>query len=343
MPAQLPRGIRKRGAKYFVDVSYKGRRLTATCDTELEARASQATFKAQLFNGIGQETSQETDGAWTLGKVFDLICEAAAPHGWRKAKAEVELVRNGQSVVSHFGRSVILKDICTSDIEGYANALERGGASDSTINRKLAALSRMFSFARERGGCSNNPVIPRRKEGRGRIRFLTKDEERDLVKGLVRLGYEEQAKAVQVLVDTGLRVGELLRLTEADVDFDTNMISVWVNKSDRPRSVPMTRRVGVILRDQMRRRMDKRLFPHHHAWLRYPWDKVRADLGFAHDKQFVPHVLRHTCASRLAQRGANIKVIKAWMGHTSITVTDRYMHLAPTDLGNAVALLEAAE
>lgn len=90
-------------------------------------------------------------------------------------------------------------------------------------------------------------------------------------------------------------------------------------------------------------RADERFFPYDRNWLRHPWDRVRGHLGYAEDKHFVPHILRHTCALRLAQGGANVKLIAEWLGHRSLVVTNKYMVLAPTSLNAGVALLEAAE
>ena len=70
------------------------------------------------------------------------------------------------------------------------------------------------------------------------------------------------------------------------------------------------------------------------------WDRARAHLGFAEDRQFVIHTLRHTCASRLVQRGVGLKVVQQWMGHKTIQVTMRYAHLAPGHLMEAAAVLE---
>jgi len=57
--------------------------------------------------------------------------------------------------------------------------------------------------------------------------------------------------------------------------------------------------------------------------------------------QFVPHCLRHTCASRLVQREVNLKVVQQWMGQKSIQITLRYAHLTPSNLMDAVQILEA--
>lgn len=70
---------------------------------------------------------------------------------------------------------------------------------------------------------------------------------------------------------------------------------------------------------------------------------MKALIGLAEDTQFVPYALRHTCCSRLVQRGVNLRVVQEWMGHKTITVTLRYAHLCPTNLLNAVNVLNSAE
>ena len=71
------------------------------------------------------------------------------------------------------------------------------------------------------------------------------------------------------------------------------------------------------------------------------WSSIRDQMGLTDDKEFVPHSLRHTCASRLVQRGVPIVVVKEWLGHKTIQMTMRYAHLAPTNLLEAVGALEA--
>lgn len=57
------------------------------------------------------------------------------------------------------------------------------------------------------------------------------------------------------------------------------------------------------------------------------------------NQQFVPHMLRHTSATRLSQAGVSLPLTKEWMDHTSITTTARYAHFSPEDLRTAARLL----
>jgi integrase len=63
-------------------------------------------------------------------------------------------------------------------------------------------------------------------------------------------------------------------------------------------------------------------------------------MGLLDDPQFVPHILRHTCASRLMQAGVPMPEVQKWLGHSSISETMRYSHLAPDSIFNAVLALE---
>ena len=65
-----------------------------------------------------------------------------------------------------------------------------------------------------------------------------------------------------------------------------------------------------------------------------------ADCGLGTDADVVPHILRHTCASRLAQCGIGIRRVQMWLGHQTLAMTMRYAHLATHDLDCCIAVLE---
>jgi integrase len=329
---KLPRGIRLRGDRYFVDVTWKGLRSTATCATLEEAVAKQAELRHALMTGAAPA---KEGAAWTVGQAWERTFNIA----WKGGRSERAMLIMKGAIMSYWGEGTLLSSIDTDALDAWCETLERAGNSNATINRKLAALSKMMTIAYDRGGLRAKPKFPRRKEPVGRIRFITETEERQIITLLQQYGKHDALDAIIVLLDTGMRCGELWNLEGRDVDLRQGVLAIWQTKADLPRSVPMTQRVRGIIETRMRQGKGK-LFPFDNWWLRPIWQRLKMAMGLENDDQFVPHVLRHTCASRLVQRGVPIPVVQAWLGHKTISITMRYAHLAPKNLLDAVHVLE---
>ena len=90
-----------------------------------------------------------------------------------------------------------------------------------------------------------------------------------------------------VLIDTGLRGSELWNLECRDVDFKQGLLSIWQNKTDHPRSIPMTQRVREILARRCSTFKGKP-FPYGNDWLGDCWDRIKAVMELKDDPQFIP-------------------------------------------------------
>ena len=151
--------------------------------------------------------------------------------------------------------------------------------------------------------------------------------------------FPDVADLVEVLLATGMRLGELLALRYDDINFNTNLISIWFNKGDRPRSIPMTSVVKTIL-ERRQENNPVKPFQIEMYQVENAWRWVRKQMGLEKDKEFVLHHLRHSFASRLAGMDVSLYVIKELLGHSTIQVTEKYAHLSPGKLSEAVMLLE---
>jgi len=338
---ERPRGIRIRGKSFFLDINYKGRRVYETCHTLKEAIARQKEIKAEL-RGLQRKPKVAKEEVapkyWPLGKAVEVTRSAH----WAGMRSELTAALNSQILLNYFGETCSLSKINAVAIDRFATHCMEQGNSDATINRKLSCLRKVMQVAHDRGGCPVIPKVSKRKEYQGRVRFLDAGEETALIGLLRRWSRDEEADAVVVLIDTGMRYGELTSISRRDIDTQQGLISVWVNKGDLPRSVPMTARVKEVVekRIALTTNATDRLFPYPKGWLRKVWDRAADILGLGDDKQFVPHALRHTCASRLVQRGVPLKVVQEWLGHKDISTTMRYAHLSPRNLLEAVNALE---
>jgi len=230
-------------------------------------------------------------------------------------------------------------------VDRIVTDLRDKGNRNSTVNRKLAVLSKLLRKHHKTGGLDRLPDFQKLPERNGRIRFLSRDEEAFLFAAL-ELQEVTYGNLARFLVDTGARVGEAINLRWTDIHGET--ATFWETKAHTPRSVPLTDRALLALEHQ--RSMALGPF----AKVRYPnfrnaWIKARKRAGLSSDPQVVPHILRHTCASRLAQSGVDIKRIQEFLGHKTLAMTLRYAHLAPRHLDvcvdalNKLARLEAAE
>lgn len=297
---------------------------------ELQARS--ALKKGELVSypdtsGPLTHILTDTSLAHWLDKTYRVFwADASDPEKARHKMAELN---------TYFGSKTDINNITTDSIDIFIASLKSKGNANSTINRKLATLSKTLKYADECIKLNHAPKIHRQKEPLGRIRYVTPEEEGVIMQTLDQWSLTDLKDSITVLLDTGLRRSELGRLTKQDVS--QGMLSVWQAKNSTPRSIPMTSRVKEIIARRMALAKQPKLFPVKAETLSNHWDRVRYHLGY---DDVVLHSFRHTTASRLVQRGISLATVQQWMGHKTIQMTLRYAHLSPKNLSDAVAVLE---
>lgn len=345
--------IRKRGNRWQADVTVRGQRLPRfSFRTYEEAQAWEMEARAAAL--VGKPAPQPSNGhtatsrgrrastAWTLRFALDEALSAV----WKGSPSERNNTSIARQLCDHFGEDLSLTDLDEEAIDGFVQACRDQNLRGQTINHKLVVLSKTLKLAKRRRAIDRVPHIERESVKGGRIRYLTEEEEARVRALYQAWGQTDHANAFTVFVDTGLRMSELWNLEARDVNMSTGMIELWQTKTSRPRAVPMTTRVKTILADRAKR------YPKGYLWQPdvprktldqhsiSTWERIRAHLGMENDPGFVRYITRHTCASRLVQRGISLPVVKEWMGHTTIVTTMRYAHLAPANLSAAVKALE---
>ncbi|MGK9287143.1 site-specific integrase [Sinorhizobium meliloti] len=220
-------------------------------------------------------------------------------------------------------------------LDSLIAALRKRGNSNATINRKMAALSKLLRKAFKMGDIHSLPEFRRQKERAGRIRFLEYDEE-DRLFAAIQARSELHYRFCIFLVDTGARLGEGINLHWNDIN--EGRATFWITKSGRSRSVPLTERARAAVRPK-----EAKLGPFcdiDQQQFRAVWNAAKKDVGLTTDVDVVPHILRHTCASRLVRGGIDIRRVQMWLGHQTLQMTMRYAHLASHDLDMCVPVLE---
>ncbi|MFC1523977.1 tyrosine-type recombinase/integrase [Thermodesulfobacteriota bacterium] len=238
-----------------------------------------------------------------------------------------------------------------STTKGKGRAAHRGA---STINRYLAHLKTLLREARDTWGIIPRiPKIQLSTENGARVRYLSDDEEEDILNALrsrktPQADWQEFLQTMpdicEILVDTGMRVNELLTLRPVNVDFDQGTATLLHSntKSNKTRTVPLTKRALSHL-EKYKCAKYAQFFPYSKDRVSRAFLWARKVVGLGHDVDVVVHTLRHTFASRLVQRGESLEVVCELLGHSTITITHKYYaHLRQADLKRAIKVLEPA-
>ena len=344
MGNKLVKGITQRGDKYRVSVMVLGKRKTATCKTLQEAAETMQQMKLGLFDA----TSGEFD-VWNLATAWEKYVDYRTVKNPDSSDNGKKFTWYGKMILNHFGPAILLDDITPIQTASFYDFLTvEKNYSASAVNYLGTLLYQMQLFAVKRG---RKRITPERMEGckitQGRIRFLSDPEEAKVLDWYDRTGRGASGDLIRFYIDTGMRKSEGLRLKFTDVDMTTGRITIWKTKNGKPRTIKMTERVKGIL-DRLavgRNDFDTLVFQGNKEKRLYrDWWSMRDDIGLGDDGQFVLHMLRHTCATRLLGAGVDIRSAMYWLGHSSIEQTQRYAHFIPSkldDVANALDRLAA--
>lgn len=311
--------IRKRGKSWQVDGIVEGRRVRRQFRSAAEAEAF-------VSAGTGQPVRERT-----LGELYSRVYAAR----WSALKSQA-MAGLGQRIVERFGPDTPVSKIDAGRLHDMVSGLRKDGYSNATINKWVCGVGVMLQHAVLEGWIDKRPEIRSLKEPAGRNRFLSPDEEREIT-DLIGRQDERLAKLVSVLVDTGLRLSEAIGLEWRDITGD--QLTVHDTKNGSSRSVPLTRRAREVLASLDRSCQRPFSFTDRHHASR-AFTRARERSSMRGDEEVVMHTLRHTCASRMIQRGVPVAVVSSWLGHRSLAVTMRYSHLRPDHLRDYVHVLE---
>lgn len=335
MAEHLPKGIIKRGDKFRVSVMIDGKRTTQTHVTLEQATKALRDLRA------GKLSAAFSAKVWNLREAVD----AFTHHRLTSHRTRIDNLRwQTLNILAHFGPDTSLNKIGREEMIKFVDALRDQGYSAGTIHVVKCTLRSLINFAWDRGHTSERaPIVKSDPIRNGRIRFLTYEEEALVLNHMRAARWEPYAEAVEFLIDTGCRKDEMHKLEWQDVDLKTGRITFWETKTNTPRTVRMTDRVQSFLKVRKLRASKNFVFDGVSPNVLYrAWWSTREALGFAKDRQFVIHALRHTCCTRLLGAGVDIRTVQQWMGHSSLAVTQRYAHFIPQRLDDAVKALNAA-
>lgn len=236
---------------------------------------------------------------------------------------------------AHLRPDQITRDVCRT----YATARYAAGRKAATVRKELETVRAAINFHKAQGAVFELPRQPPPKQ-----RFLTHDEARRLVKAARRFPH---IRAFIVLsLTTAARQSALLELTWDRVDLTRGIITLSLGDSGdearKPRAtVPINRRA----RRYLKVLKAAATCPHVIEWGGHRVLSIKKGFAAAAKaaklKNVVPHTLRHTSASWMAQSGVPMFEISKYLGHSDTRITERrYAHLSPDYLRSASKVLD---
>lgn len=224
-------------------------------------------------------------------------------------------------------------------IRAWVVSLSEQQVTASSITRKLACLRSFYKFLIREGTITENPTLkvrsPKVKE---RVPHFV--QETNILNLLDLVQYPDgfdglrDKLIIELLYGTGIRLSELINLTEPDVDLYNQTIKV-LGKRNKQRLVPLNRKLTDLIKAYLEAKKDipneENLIVTDRYEKVYPmfiYRKVKHYLGIAAPdlEKKSPHVLRHTFATHLLNNGADIMAIKDLLGHSTLAATQVYTH-----------------
>jgi len=240
-----------------------------------------------------------------------------------------------------------IEDLDTPFIGAFLDYLEKDrGNSARSRNVRLAAIHSFFNYVAlqepsHSALAQRILAMPSKRYKRRQIEFLTRSEIDALLAAPDQntwTGRRDRALML-VMVQTGLRVSELIALRCQDIVLDTGAHVRCTGKGRKERCTPLRKETVAILRAWLRERNadpSEPLFPNARGGplssdgVQYLLNKhiatARQQCPSLKKKKVSPHVLRHTAAMDLLQHGVDRSVIALWLGHESVETTQIYMH-----------------
>ena len=245
------------------------------------------------------------------------------------------------------------KDVSKDLIRSYLGRMNAEGLSKRSVSRRMATLRTFYRFLVREGGLQKNPLaavrnpklekkLPRVMEESDVVRLLEAPED-DLT------GQRDRA-ILETLYSTGIRVSELVGLRLDKIDFISGVCRVF-GKGSKERLCPIGDRALRSIRRYLETR-DKEGFSRNGAvFLNHSKNKKGSPLttrsvcrvveryieSVSHRQAISPHTLRHSFATHLLNRGADLKSVQELLGHENLSTTQIYTHVSSQRLKEAYA------
>jgi site-specific recombinase XerD len=271
---------------------------------------------------------------------------------WR-GKLPRNVEANQRACERFLGGDTLIHQITEKRLMEMVSKMIRAGNAPGTINTRLSHLKVLLRHAKRLDMVEGELEFPWQAKGdNSRMRFLTVEEETQMLDLMTHWGLDELRRLTEVLIDTGCRPSEVISGETKGAPIKWSEVSVSAGGTAPDVNDPETGKAKAVISIMRTKTGKYRVLPltdrARNSFLaskqvgdRRPFGNMRSDDASKMFRKVADHLgledvvlytCRHTCASRLVQRGADLRRVMQWMGHTSIATTLKYAKLTPTDI-----------
>jgi len=329
--------------KYRVIVRVNGKRISKTVNNLELAREIEGKLKVDIARD--EFDLQKKKPAPTLDEVWSKFLT------W--AKTNKKSWRNDQYYYNHHLKPVFgnkpMDTISPFEIEKFMTLMKKGKSkrgtpySLATIKHQIVLLNRLYSVAEQWDQYSGgNPCrkVKKPKLNNQVTEFLSDDELDNLLDVLKEWDDKMSSSFILFSLYTGIRRGELFKLTWNDVDFDRQFMILRDPKGIANQTLPISEKAINVLKIIPKEYDTPWIFygknGHQRKDFKGPWLRIKKAAGLP--KNFRFHGIRHHFASSLVSHGADLYTVQKLLCHKDASMTMRYAHLADKTLRDAVNL-----
>lgn len=294
---------------------------------------------------------RKATGPQILTPRFEAFLEMIAAERAASANTLAAYRRDGEDFAQFLvARHRPIDEATTADLKAYLARQRAAGMARTTTARRLSALGQFFRFLATEGYRPDDPAVSvdRPKREKPLPKYLSEPEVESLIDAAAAVSGPEGTRLkalLELIYATGLRVSELVGLPKAALARDGGSVQVR-GKGGRERVVPLggaaAKAIGAygavreefIPKDKRAaRRAERFLFPSRAAeghLTRARFGQLMKELAAAAGidvGRVSPHVLRHSFASHLLARGADLRSLQQMLGHADIATTQIYTHV----------------
>lgn len=325
---------RVEGQQWRVVLMHRGERIErAFVGTRQDAKA----FEAAELSKLATRPRGEHRGVPTFAE----FCEHTykkhaelhlASSTWKRRKSQL-------AELGGFFGDMRLDEIGISEVDEYQRLRLSEELKPVSVNNECRVLRAVLNYSARLKLIVSERVVRELKVAEGRVRVWDDKQVKALLAACAEVS-PDIVPLVICLLNAGLRKGEAIALTWENVDLERGFLRIWPTvdwkpKNGRPREVPISKALKVILKAQEGKSKEY-VFPSASGeafafWPKRQFDRARRKAGL----QGGPHTARHTFASFFLRAQPDLYLLGKILGHSDMAVTRLYTHLLPDHLERA--------